>query len=73
MSAASAKDFDRVYLDQHQAAHKEALTLMQGYGDNGDNAELKAAAAKAAPKVQAHLDRVRQLQADASAAMAMKK
>ena len=73
LQAAAPDDFDRVYLEQQEAAHKEALTLMEGYADKGDDMALKAAAAKAAPKVQAHLDRVRQLQADAKAAMAAKK
>jgi putative membrane protein len=61
LNAAAAGEFDRVYLDQQEAAHNEALTLMQGYADNGDDAGLKAAAAKATPKIQAHLDQVRKL------------
>lgn len=63
LRAASAQDFDKAYVDQQVAAHEEALTLMRGYAENGDNADLKAAAAKAAPKVQAHLDRAKALQA----------
>ena len=63
LNAASAAEFDNVYLSQQEAAHSEALTLMQGYADNGDDAGLKGAAAKAVPKVQAHLDRVKRLQA----------
>ena len=63
LNAASAADFDKTYLGQQEAAHSEALTLMQGYADNGDDAGLKGAAAKAVPKVQAHLDKVRELQA----------
>jgi len=62
LKAASDADFDKVYLTQQQAAHEETLTLMNGYAQNGDDAGLKAAAGKAAPKVQAHLDRVRALQ-----------
>lgn len=62
LNAAPAAEFDRTYLAQQEAAHNEALTLMQGYAENGGDAGLKAAAAKAAPKVQQHLDRVRQLQ-----------
>jgi len=65
LAAASGADFDRVYLSQQEAAHQEALTLMRGYADNGDNAELKALAQKATPKIQAHLDRVKQIQAGA--------
>lgn len=63
LKAASAADFDKTYVDQQVAAHDEALTLMKGYAENGDNADLKAAAAKTAPKVQAHLDKARALQA----------
>ena len=72
LNAASAAEFDQVYLSQQEAAHSEALTLMQGYADNGEVAGLKAAASKAVPKVQAHLDRVKQLQAAPPAAPAKK-
>jgi putative membrane protein len=68
LNAAAPADFDKVYLDQQEAAHSEALTLMQGYADHGDDAGLKAGAAKAVPKVQAHLDHVKQLQAGAAGA-----
>ncbi|MFN4177631.1 DUF4142 domain-containing protein [Phenylobacterium sp.] len=68
LTAASGADFDRVYLAQQEAAHEEALTLMRGYADGGDNAELKALAQKAIPKIQAHLDRVNQIQAAAAPA-----
>ncbi|MGZ8362927.1 MAG: DUF4142 domain-containing protein [Caulobacteraceae bacterium] len=54
-------NFDKVYVNQQVAAHQEALTLMQGYADHGDTAQLKALAAKAAPIVQGHLDHVKQL------------
>ena len=63
LNAATAADFDKVYLDQQEAAHKEALTLMKGYADHGDDAGLKAGAAKAAPKVQEHLDHVMAIKA----------
>jgi len=66
LKAANGADFDKTYIDQQVAAHEEALTLMQGYAENGDDAGLKAAAAKAAPKVQAHLDRAKALQAQLS-------
>jgi putative membrane protein len=63
LNAAKPDEFDKTYLDQQEAAHNEALTLMQGYADHGDDAGLKAAAAKAVPKVQAHLDKVKSLKA----------
>jgi putative membrane protein len=68
LNAAAPADFDKVYLDQQEAAHNETLTLMQGYADHGDDAGLKEAAAKATPKIQAHLDQVKKLQASTPAA-----
>lgn len=63
LNAAAPADFDRVYLEQQEAAHNEALTLLRGYAERGDDPGLKAAAAKAAPRLEAHLERVRQLKA----------
>ncbi|MEW5688339.1 MAG: DUF4142 domain-containing protein [Pseudomonadota bacterium] len=63
LNAASPTDFDKVYISQQEAAHGEALDLMKGYADNGEDAGLKAGAAKAVPKVQAHLDHVKKLAA----------
>lgn len=57
LKAAGPADFDRVYVDQQVAAHEEALTLLSGYAANGDDAGLKAFAAKTAPAVQMHLDK----------------
>jgi putative membrane protein len=72
LNAANPAEFDKVYLAQQEAAHSEALTLMQGYADNGDDAGLKGAATKAVPKVQAHLDHVKKLLAAPPAAPAKK-
>ena len=72
LNAAAPADFDKTYLGQQEAAHTEALGLMQGYADKGDDAGLKAAAAKAVPKVQAHLDKVKTLLAEPAAAPAAK-
>jgi Predicted outer membrane protein len=59
--AANGADFDKAYIAQQDAAHGEAHTLMTGYAQNGDNADLKALAQKAAPKIQSHHDRVNQI------------
>jgi len=72
LTAASGADFDKTYLAQQEAAHGEAHTLVTGYAENGDNAALKALAQKAAPKIQAHHDRVKQLQQKVEAAPAKK-
>ena len=62
LNAATGADFDKVYMTQQVAAHQETLTLLNGYAENGDDAGLKAAAAKNAPKVQQHLEQAQQLQ-----------
>lgn len=61
LNAAAPADFDKVYISQQQAAHNEALTLMQGYADHGDDAGLKGGATKALPKIKAHLSHVQGL------------
>jgi putative membrane protein len=61
LRSATPDNFDKTYMDQQVAAHGEAATLMKGYADNGDNADLKAFAAKVAPKVEMHLDMARNL------------
>jgi putative membrane protein len=63
LNAASPQDFDKTYMDQQVAAHEETLTLLKGYSENGDDPGLKAAAGKAAPMVQEHLDRAKAIQA----------
>ncbi|HEY9218754.1 MAG TPA: DUF4142 domain-containing protein [Phenylobacterium sp.] len=65
LTAATGADFDRAFIDQQIAAHEEALTLHQGYGQDGGDAGLKAFAAKTAPKIQAHLEQARSLQGTA--------
>ena len=67
LNAAGPKDFDKTYIDQQVAAHEETLSLVKGYADNGDDPGLKAAAAKTAPKVQAHLDKAKAIQAKLAA------
>lgn len=61
LNAASAADFDRVYLAQQLPAHQAALALMQGYAGNGDKPQLKQAATGAVPIIQSHIDRIHQL------------
>jgi putative membrane protein len=63
LKTASDADFDKTYVDQQVAAHKEALDLMNGYAKDGSDAGLKDAAAKTAPKVQMHLDKITAIQA----------
>jgi putative membrane protein len=63
LNAASPADFDKLYLDQQQAAQEAELALLKGYAEGGESKDIKPAAAKAVPKSQAHLDKVHELQA----------
>jgi putative membrane protein len=63
LNKASDADFDKTYVDQQVAAHKEALALMNGYAKDGSDAGLKGGAAKIAPTVQMHLDKITAIQA----------
>lgn len=56
-----AGEFDKRYAAQQVAAHKEALTLMQGYAKRGDNAQLKQLASMTVPMIQRHLDLAKKL------------
>lgn len=65
LRAAGDTTFDGAYLHQQLAAHLEALTLHKTYAARGDNASLKAAAEKAQPVVQSHIDELRRIGGDA--------
>jgi putative membrane protein len=64
LRAAGDTDFDLAYLHQQLAAHLEALTLHSGYADQGDNAALKAVAAKVKPVVEHHIAEIRRIGGD---------
>ena len=54
-------EFGKRYVTQQIAAHKEALTLHQGYAKRGDNPKLKQLAGEIAPKVEMHLQMAKML------------
>jgi putative membrane protein len=54
LAKAKPEDFDKMYVDQQVAAHDEALTLLKGYIDHGDNDALKGFASSILPTVQEH-------------------
>ncbi len=58
---APPEGFDQVYRAQQIAAHQESLTLARTYAENGDNAPLKALAAKSAPMIEGHLNKAQAL------------
>ena len=43
-------------------AHREAITLFEGYGKNGDDPRLKRLAEETAPALKAHLEAVKAAQ-----------
>lgn len=61
LEAASAGDFDRIYLHQQLTAHAQALRLMDGYAAHGDQPALRALASKTAPIIRRHLNEVRRI------------
>jgi putative membrane protein len=52
----SGADFDKQYVSDQQSAHKDAVNLFERYAKGGDNAELKAWAAKTVPDLKHHLE-----------------
>ncbi|USI72189.1 DUF4142 domain-containing protein [Sphingomonas morindae] len=63
LKAVKGAERDRLYVTQQQAAHQEALALMQDYANNGTATHLKQAAGEIAPIVQHHLEMVQGLSA----------
>ena len=47
--------FDDAYDSMQVDAHKDAISFFERYADGGDNAELKAWAAKTLPELKSHL------------------
>lgn len=63
LNTATPQAFDKAYISQQVTAHQEALTLMKGYADHGEDAGLKGGATKAIPKIESHLAQAQKLQA----------
>lgn len=59
LSAADGAAFDTLFAAQQVQAHQEALDLQSAYARNGDDENLKKAAAKIVPVVTMHLDMLR--------------
>jgi putative membrane protein len=55
LSGLTGADFAKAYEDMQIAAHKDAVSLFERYAKGGDNADLKAFAAKTLPHLQEHL------------------
>lgn len=58
LKAATGAEFDRLFLAQQKEAHTKMLAALKSYSGSGDSPSLKAFAAKAAPGVEQHLNKV---------------
>ena len=56
LAASNGSDFDKLYHEEQQKAHEEALALHQGYAENGLEPKLKDFARKTSQVVKMHLD-----------------
>jgi putative membrane protein len=61
LKGAKREDFDGRYVSQQEGAHNEALILMRGYANSGDNPDMKSFAAKTQGAVQMHIDMLKTL------------
>lgn len=62
LRSADAANFDKTYIDQQVAAHEEAVTLHRGFSDKTDAPALSEHARTVLPKIEAHLQRAKQVQ-----------
>ena len=60
--AAKGRDFDKAYIDNEVTYHKAVLETATNAMNAAQNAELKNLIQKAAPNIQAHLDRAQAIQ-----------
>lgn len=69
LRGATDQDFDRVFLQQQEAAHNETAALLSTYQQADGPAELKSWAVETLPRIQAHkahIDRLDEANADAA-------
>lgn len=67
LKSASGDQFDNAYVDAQVEAHKEAVSLFDSYARSGDDAELRAFAARTLPVLKGHDAHVRELDRQLSA------
>jgi putative membrane protein len=61
LNAAHDADFDKTYARQQVSAHEKAVDLFSQYSDKGDDAVVKAFAAKTLPVISQHLEEAKKL------------
>lgn len=61
LKALKGEEFTEEYRSAQEDVHEDAVDLFKRYGSEGDNAELKAWAAKTAPALEHHLKSAEEL------------
>lgn len=61
LNAAHEADFDETYVRQQVSAHEKGVDLFSQYADKGDDAVVKAFAAKTLPVIKQHLEEAKKL------------
>ncbi|GAA3108467.1 DUF4142 domain-containing protein [Rhizobium viscosum] len=61
LKSLQGEDFTKQYHSDQENAHEDAVDLFKRYGDEGDNADLKAWAAKTRPALEEHLQMAKDL------------
>jgi len=61
LNAAHEADFDKTYARQQVSGHEKAVDLFSQYADKGDDAVVKAFAAKTLPVIKQHLEEAKKL------------
>ncbi|MBB3412203.1 putative membrane protein [Rhizobium sp. BK316] len=61
LKSLQGEEFTKQYHSDQENAHEDAVDLFKRYGDEGDNAELKAWAAKTRPALEHHLQMAKDL------------
>jgi putative membrane protein len=62
LDSKSNRDFDKTYINDQVKGHEDAVSLLEDYARNGDNAKLKSFAHDILPTVKQHLARAKELQ-----------
>ena len=58
LSEKNGTDFDKQYVKDQEAAHKDTIKLFKDYSKNGENPQLKTFATNTLPTLQQHKDMI---------------
>ncbi|NLR97186.1 DUF4142 domain-containing protein [Rhizobium sp. P38BS-XIX] len=61
LNGLNGADFNKQYHSDQESVHEDAVDLFKRYGDGGDNADLKAWAARTRPALEHHLQMAKDL------------